>query len=238
MKIENRVVLVSGANRGIGKAIVEELLKNDVKKVYAGARSLASLPQFNDDRVVPVELDITNANLVRNVAEKANDIDLLINNAGVATFSSILTGGIEDLHKNMNTNFFGTLEMIKAFVPVLEKSESSAIVNVATIGAFASFPIAGAYCTSKAALFSMSQAIRSELAPKEISVHTVNPGPIDTDMAKEFEGDKTSPEETAKNIIVGLRDDTADIFPDPGSQAMFAVWKKDYRELEKMVGSM
>ena len=238
MKIANRIVLVSGANRGIGKAIVEELLKNNVKKVYAGARSISSLPQFNDDRVIPIELDITNSILVKKASEKANDIDLLINNAGVATFSSILEGPIDDVHKDMNTNFFGSLKMTRAFVPVLERNESSAIVNIVTIGAFGSFPIVGGYCASKAALFSMSQATRIELAPKRISVHTVNPGPIDTDMAKEFDSDKTSPEKTAQNIITELQNDTADIFPDPGSQAMFEIWKKDYRDLEKMIGGM
>ena len=238
MKIEGRTAFVSGANRGIGKAIVEELLQNGVSKVYAGARKLSSLPDWNDARVIPIELDITNEKQVQAAATKAGDVDLLINNSGVASFSSILEGPIENVQSDMNTNYFGTLNMTRAFVPVLEKAKEPALVNVVTIGAFVNFPVIGGYCASKAALFSMTQAARIELAPKGISVHTVNPGPIDTDMAKEFDADKTSPEETAQNIVAGLKADTADIFPDQGGQDMFEVWKKDYRELEKMVSQM
>ena len=238
MKIEGRTAFVSGANRGIGKAIVEELLNNGVEKVYAGARKLSSLPDWGDARVIPIELDITNEQQVKAAATKAGDVDLLINNSGVASFSSILDGPIENVQSDMNTNYFGTLNMTRAFVPVLEKSKGAALVNVVTIGAFVNFPVIGGYCASKAALFSMTQAARMELASKGISVHSVNPGPIDTEMAKDFEMEKTSPAETAQNIIAGLKADEADIFPDQGSQGMFAVWKKDYRELEKMVSEM
>ena len=238
MKIENRTAFVSGANRGIGKAIVDELLKNGVKKVYVGARKLSSLPEWNDERVVPVELDITNTAQVNAAATTASDVDLLINNSGVASYSSILEGPIENVQNDMNTNYYGTLNMVRSFIPSLEKQQGAAIVNVVTIGAFVNFPVLGGYCASKAALFSLSQAARIELAPKGIAVHTVNPGPIDTEMAKGFDTDKTSPEETAKNIISELKADTADIFPDPGGQGMFEVWKKDYKELEKMVSQM
>lgn len=238
MKIENRIALVSGANRGIGKAIVEELLKSGVKKIYAGARKPSDLPQWNDDRVIPIELDITNENMIQAAAKKADDVDLLINNAGVGSFSSILEGPIENVHKDMDTNFYGSLNMMRAFLPVLEKTKPAAIVNIVTIGAFVSFPFVAGYCASKAALFSMSQGTRISLAPRGISVHTVNPGPIDTDMAKDFPADKTSPMVTAQNIIAGLEADVGDIFPDPSSQGMFEVWKKDYRELETMISQM
>ena len=238
MKIEDRIAFVSGANRGIGKAIVDELLKNNIKKVYAGARTLSSLPQWNDDRIAPVQLDITDKNQVSSAAELAQDVNLLINNSGVASYSSILSGPLENVQNDMDTNYYGTLNMIRAFVPLLEKQKHAAIVNVVTIGAFVNFPVLGGYCASKAALFSLSQAARIELSPKGIAVHTVNPGPIDTDMAKGFEAEKTSPEITAQNIIAGLKVDTADIFPDPGGQSLFEVWKKDYQELEKMVSEM
>ncbi|MGH1467374.1 MAG: SDR family oxidoreductase [Bdellovibrionales bacterium] len=235
MKIEKKIAFVSGANRGIGKALVDELLKNGVEKVYAGARSTASLPNWADDRVVPIELDITNKEQVEAVAKQTSDANLLINNAGVASFSSILDGPMDNVESDMNTNYFGTLNMVRSFTPNLEKLSEAAIVNIVTIGAFVNFPVIGGYCASKAAVFSMSQAARMELAPKGIAVHTVNPGPIDTDMTKSFDADKTSPEVTAANIISELKAGTVDIFPDPGSQGMFEVWKKDYRELEKMV---
>ena len=163
---------------------------------------------------------------------------MLLNNAGVAAFSSIVSGPMDLVTRDMDTNYYGTLNMIREFLPILEQKKNPVIVNMVTIGAFVNFPILGGYCASKAALFSITQGMRIELAPKGIAVHSVNPGPIDTDMAKDFETDKTSPEETAKGILNGLEADIADIFPDPGGEYMFNVWKEDYRGLEKMVAEM
>jgi len=238
MNIENKVILVTGTSRGIGKQIVTALLKRDVKKIYATARNISSLPDFNDARVVPLTLDITNQAQIKEAARIATDIDILFNNAGIAAFTSLLDGPLDLLEADMNTNYYGTLNMIREFVPVLEKKPSSSIVNMVTIGAFVNFPILGGYCASKSALFSLSQGIRIELAPKNISVHTVNPGPIDTDMAEKFEADKTSPEETAENIIQALEAGEEDIFPDPNGKGMFDLWSNNYRELEKAVYEM
>lgn len=238
MKLADKTVLVTGANRGIGKAIVEALLEKDVKKVYAAARNTASLPDFGDTRVVPLDLDITNEALVRSAAKTANDIDLLVNNAGVASFGSLLSAPREDLQRDVDTNYFGTLDVIRTFVPVLEARSEASIVNVVTIAAFVNFPILGGYSASKSALWSASQGLRIELAPKGISVQTVNPGPIDTDMAKDLPMDKTSAEETAANILKGIEAGDADIFPDGASAGMFEAWSSDYRQLEKMVYDM
>lgn len=238
MQLENKIVLVSGANRGIGKSLVEALLKRGVKKVYATARKPDQLPDFDDDRVVPVKLDITDSKQIKQAVAEASDVDLLVNNAGVAAFSSILSGPMDLVTRDMNTNYYGTLNMIREFLPVLEQRKDPAIVNVVTIGAFVNFPFLGGYCASKAALFSLTQGIRIELASKNIAVHSANPGPIDTDMARDFDADKASPEDTAEGILNGLEADTADIFPDPGGEAMFNVWKQDYRDLEKMVAEM
>lgn len=238
MKIENKIALVTGANRGIGLAIVNALLDNGIARVYAAARDVASLPEFNDERVVPIQLDITNAQQVLQAASVATDVDLLINNAGVAAFTSLVSGPRDLLERDMNTNYFGTLNMVRAFVPVLETKRDASIVNIVTIAAFANFPMIGGYSASKSALFSMSQGIRIELAQKGIAVHTVNPGPIDTDLAKDFPADKASPEQTAANILAGLADDEADIFPDEFGRNLFEVWKKDYRDLEQVVFDM
>ena len=238
MNLKNRTVLITGANRGIGYALVNALLAHGVSKIYAGARDPKKLPDFGDDRVVPIELDITRKDQVKAAAETAGDISVLINNAGVAAFSSLLDGPLELVERDMNTNYFGTLDMVRSFVPVLEGKEDATIINVVTIAAFANFPILGGYSASKSALFSLSQGIRTELATKNIAVHTVNPGPIDTDMAADFPTDKADVDQTARNIIAGIENDEADIFPDEAGRQMFDVWKSDYRSLERMVYDM
>ena len=238
MKFDQKTVLITGANRGIGSAIVTALLERNVKKIYAAARNPDNLPNFGDDRIVPLELDITDSDQVQKAVQSAADIDLLINNAGVAAFTSLLNGPLELLQRDMDTNYFGTLDMVRRFVPVLETKRNAAIVNVVTIAAFVNFPIVGGYSASKAALFSLSQGIRIELATRGITVHTVNPGPIDTDLAAEFPADKSSPKSTAENILAALENGEIDIFPDVGSRQMIEVWKKDYRELEQLVNQM
>lgn len=238
MNFENKTVLVTGANRGIGKAIVESLLNNGVKKVYAAARDISKLPNFGDDRVSPLTLDITNQDQIREAHKTAEDIDILINNAGVATFGSILDSPIEDVKRDMDTNYYGTMNMIREFVPSLKTKKDTGIVNIVTIGAFVSFPAIGGYCASKAALFSLSQGLRIDLEKHGIAVHTVNPGPIDTDMAKDFPTDKASPEDTANNIIDSLKAGVQDIFPDKGSQDMIGVWRNNYLDLENMISEM
>ena len=238
MKINGKTALVTGANRGIGFAIVNALLGNGVKKVYATARDIGSMPDFEDPRVELLQLDITNAEQIDQAVKSASDIDLLINNAGIAAFTSLLDGPRESLSRDMQTNYFGTLDMIRSFVPALENRNGGAIVNVASIAAFVNFPMIGGYSASKAALFSLSQGIRIELANRGIAVHTVNPGPVDTELAKEFPADKASPQETAERIIQGIENDQADIFPDDGGRQMFDVWNNDYRDLEAMVNQM
>ncbi len=238
MNLSGKTVLVTGANRGIGIAVVKALLNRDVSKVYAGARDPNKLPDFGDERVVPLTLDITNKDQVAAAANAAGDVNVLINNAGVAAFSSILDGPLDLVERDMNTNYFGTLDMVRTFVPVLEGKAGAAIVNVVTIAAFASFPIVGGYSASKSALFSLSQSIRTELASRNIAVHTVNPGPIDTELAREFPTEKADTDQTAENIVAGLEKGEADIFPDEMGRQMFDVWKSDYRGLERMVYDM
>ncbi|MEO0973546.1 MAG: SDR family oxidoreductase [Pseudomonadota bacterium] len=238
MKLENRTVVVTGANRGIGRAIVEALLTRGVKKVYAAARKPQSLPDFGDHRVVPLALDVTDDAQVKAAANEASDADLLINNAGRAAFANALEADEALLRADMDTNYFGTLKVMTAFVPVLEGKAQAAIANVASIAAFVNFPGLGGYSASKAALFSISQGLRMTLQGRGISVHTINPGPIDTDMAESIEMDKTSPQDAANNILDGLEQDVADIFPDAVAAQMIDVWKGDYRALEAMVAQM
>ena len=238
MNLNDKTVLVTGANRGIGLAIVKALLGKNVRKIYSAARDTSTLPDLHDARIVPIALDITDPSQITSAANVAKDVDLLINNAGVAAFSSLVSGPLDLVERDMRTNYFGTLDMVRAFVPVLEPKRDAAIVNVVTIAAFANFPMIGGYSASKSALFSLSQGIRIELAGKGIAVHTVNPGPIDTELAKEFPTDKADTDTTASNILAGLENDEADIFPDDQGRQMFDVWKNDYRGLEQLVREM
>lgn len=237
MKLEGKTILVSGANRGIGKALVAAALKQGAKKVYAGARNIQSI-QANDPRIVPLQLDITDKAQIEKAAAQAPDVDVLINNAGVLAFASIAEGKPEDLQNDMAVNYFGTLHVIRGFIPVLAKKNGAAIAAISSIVGLAPMVGIGGYSASKAALHSALQALRIELKAKKISVHGIYPGPIDTDMAKEFPIQKTSPQETAENILKGIEAGEEEIFPDPMSAQLGNVWRKDPKELERMFAAM
>ena len=238
MNTKNRVIFISGANRGIGKALVDAALASGAKKVYAAARQLKSLPHWNDGRVIPVELDITNERSVLAASKLALDTDLLINNAGVLNFGSALLSDEATLRRDMDTNFYGTLNMVRAFTPILERQGNGGIANLLSIVALASMSGVAGYSASKAALFSATQAMRAELKSKGITVHGVFPGPIDTEMAKEFNLPKTSPEVTAKNILDGIAADQEEIFPDGMSVEIGKQWLHDPKGLERSFASM
>lgn len=237
MKLENKVVLVTGANRGIGKALVEALLKQNVKKIYAAARKIEDLPNFGDSRVVSVKLDITDATQIKNAAKQASDVQLLINNAGALAFASIIEGDAESLKRDMEVNYFGTINVTRSFVPVLEKNGGGAIASVSSVVGLASIAGIGGYSASKAALFSAIQAMRSELKSKNIEVIGIFPGPIDTDMARSFEMEKTSAQETAENIVKGISEGKEDIFPDNYSKEVGKTWASDPKALERQFAS-
>lgn len=237
MKLENTTVFVTGANRGIGHALVEALLKHGVKKVYAAARKAQDI-KFNDARVVPVVLDITNREQILKAAAQAGDTQVLINNAGVLAFASVVTGDPKDLMSDMQVNYFGTLSMVHAFAPILEKNGGGAIANISSIVGLAPMAGIGGYSASKAALHSATQAMRKELKDKKISVHGVYPGPIDTDMSKGFDMPKTSAAETASNILAGIASGKEEIFPDAMSRQLGAVYSTDPKALEKQFASM
>lgn len=233
MKLENKTILVTGSNRGIGKALVAALLKHPVKKIYAAARKTEDIPAFGDSRVVPLKLDITDLDLVQQAVGLAQDVDVLINNAGVAAFSSVVTGESDALKHDLEVNYLGTLNVVRAFAPVLEKKGGGAIANVISVLGLSSMSAVGGYSASKAALFSATQAMRAELKAKGIFVHGIFPGPIDTDMSRDFDMPKASTQETAENIVKGILADQEDIFPDPMSAQVGELWAKDPKALER-----
>ncbi len=237
MKLEDQVIFVSGTNRGIGKAIVDGLLKRKVKKVYAAARKIDQLA-WKDARVVSIELDITSSQQIKQALAHAQDVNVLINNAGALSAGSVLTATEQDIMRDMQVNYFGTLNMIRAFEPVIEKNGPGAIANLSSVVGLASMYQAAGYSASKAAIFSASQALRAELKNKKISVHTVFPGPIDTDMARDFNFSKTSSEVAAENIIKGIEAGNEDIFPDPFSVEIGGSWSKDPKAVERSFAAM
>ncbi|MFM9889440.1 MAG: SDR family oxidoreductase [Rickettsiales bacterium] len=233
MNIQNKVVLITGANRGIGRALVEAALKHGAKKIYATARKIEELPNFGDARVVPVTLDITDRAQVKKVAEQATDVQVLINNAGALAFASIMEGPMEMLMRDMEVNYFGTLSVTRAFASAIATNGGGAIASISSIIGLAPMEGVGGYSASKAALFSAIQASRTELKAKNISVHGIFPGPIDTDMARPMEIEKNSAANTAENILKGIEAGQEDIYPDPMSAQMAALWAHDPKQLER-----
>lgn len=238
MKLNEKTILVTGANRGIGEQIVKELLKRDVKRVYATARKIDALPNFGDQRVVPLKLDITDRAQVKAAAEESGDVNVLINNAGVLAFGSLLDSPLEMIARDLETNYYGTLNMIRAFAPVIEYNGGGAIGNVLTLVSLASMAGIGGYSASKAAAYSLTQAVRAELKSKNISVHAIFPGAIDTEMIAGMEMPKTSPQIVAAAIIEGIENGTEDIFPDPMSEQMSQVWLQNPKGLEQAFAAM
>ena len=242
MKIQDSVVLVTGANRGLGRALVEGAIAKGARKVYAGARDpdrLASLVEAHPGVVIPLAIDITSEASLAAAAKAAPDVGLLVNNAGVLASFGTLTSSAASIAKDFETNFFGTLAATKAFLPALEHaSGGAAILNILSIVSFAAMPALGTYSASKAAALSVTQALRADLAPKGIRVHAAFPGPIDTDMIKDFAMQKTSPADVAGAILRGVEDGLDDIVPDATAREMYAAYKRDPKELEKMLASM
>jgi len=242
MKIKNSVAFVSGANRGIGLAFVEELVKAGAAKVYAAARdpkNLSALSAISPDVVVPIVLDVTKPDIIGAAAEKYGDVNLLINNAGIAGFASFMAA--EDTgaaRAEMETNYFGTLNMIRAFAPVLSANGGGGIVNLASVAGLANFPALGSYSASKAAVHSLTQGVRAELAAQGTLVMGVYPGPIDTDMAANVQMEKTPPDTVAKNVLDAIEAGEEDVYPDPMAVEFHAGLLADPKAIERNAGEM
>jgi len=193
MKIENTVALVTGANRGIGAALVHALLERGASKVYAAARQEADLTSVSakgDRRIVPVHLDVTNAAHVTRAASQASDVSILFNNAGVLNVGSVLEAPSTAFNQNFDVNFYGVLNTTRAFAPALT-THRGAVVNILTLVALASMPGLGVYNASKAAAWSLTQSLRADFAKRHVKVFSVFPGAVDTDMLKGVEMPKT-----------------------------------------------
>jgi NAD(P)-dependent dehydrogenase (short-subunit alcohol dehydrogenase family) len=241
MHIENTVAFVTGANRGIGRALAEHLLERGARRVYAAARvpaTLEGLTALDPARVAPVRLDITDRQQVAAAAALAGDVALLVNNAGAITFGSVLDAPQELVARDLETNYYGTLAMVRAFAPLIEANGGGGIVNLLTLVALASMPGLGAYNASKAAAWSMTQSIRADLARKGVAVYGVFPGAVDTEMIRAMEMPKADPRDVARAILDGVEADTEDIFPEPMSRQVYEGWRQDHKAVERQFAAL
>jgi NAD(P)-dependent dehydrogenase (short-subunit alcohol dehydrogenase family) len=225
MTILNKTVLITGANRGIGRALVDEALRRGAARVYAGARGKLAIA---DERVTPLVLDVTDPAQIRRAAKTVEALDVLINNAGVAIYDDL--SDVEVIERHLAVNALGLLRMTQAFLPQLSRGRGAVVNNLSIVG-LAPLPIIPAYSMSKAAALNMTQALRTLLAGRGVSVHAVLLGPVDTDMNRGLDIPKAAPASVAQLIFDGLENREDEIFPDPASQSIAAGWRQGAAKL-------
>lgn len=217
--ITGKTVLVTGANRGIGRALVEEALLRGARRVYAGTRGTWT---HSDERVTPLAFDVTDRAAIRAAADTVASLDILVNNAGIALYDDLTDRSA--IEAQLAVNLFGPYEVVQAFLPQLSEAKG-AIVNNLSLNALAPLPLIPAYSISKAAAFSMTQSLRSLLSARNIRVHAVLTGPVDTDMTRGFEIQKAPAQAVAQGIFSGVERDEDDIFPDPTAETVSDAWR-------------
>jgi NAD(P)-dependent dehydrogenase (short-subunit alcohol dehydrogenase family) len=219
MSIAGKTVLITGASRGIGQALVDEALRRGAERVYAAARRPAAHP---DKRVTPLRMDVTDTVQVQAAAERVGSLDILVNNAGLALFEGL--GDRSTLERHLAVNLFGTYAVTEAFRPALTRS-GGAVVNNLSLNSLAPLPALAAYSVSKAAAFSLTQSLRTSLAEHGVRVHAVLTGPTDTDMVRDLDIPKASPESVARAIFDAVDRGEEDIFPDPLAESLADGWR-------------
>ena len=219
MNIEKKTVLITGANRGIGQALVSEALRRGVTRVYAGTRGPLQHP---DKRVTALMLDVTSASQIQEAVDRVDTLDVLINNAGIALYDDL--SNVEVIEQHLAVNLLGLLKVTHAFLPLLKRSRGSIVNNVSLAG-LAPLPMIPSYSLSKAAAFNLTQSLRALLAGQGVAVHAAILGPVDTDMTRGFEIPKVSPAIAARGIFDGLEKGDQEIFPDPSSLSIADAWR-------------
>jgi NAD(P)-dependent dehydrogenase (short-subunit alcohol dehydrogenase family) len=219
MTIANKTVLVTGASRGIGRALVDEALARGAQQVYAAARRPIA---HSDPRVTPLILDVTDPSQIQAAVKSVESLDVLVNNAGVQPYDDLTDRAA--LEESLAVNLFGPWEVTQAFLPLLTDSKG-AIVNNLSVVALAPFPLFPAYSISKAAAFNLTQSLRALLARRGVTVHAVLTGPTDTEMTRDLEIPKASPESVARAVFDGVENGDEEIFPDPVSASLAESWR-------------
>lgn len=237
MRVTGSVALVTGANRGIGAAFLSELAKRGAKKIYAAVRDPSSMKMRAPDECVTA--DITDGRSVEALARRCTDVTLLINNAGV-NFNTPLVGhpALENARAEMETNYFGTLRVIRAFAPILKQNGGGAIVNMLSITGRVNIPLMGSLSASKAACISMTAGVRAELARQGTQVLGAMPGAVDTRMTAGFPGPKSAPAEIAYEILDALEADLDEVYPGAMAKQVMDAFTRDRRAIEREFASI
>jgi NAD(P)-dependent dehydrogenase (short-subunit alcohol dehydrogenase family) len=225
MKIEGATALITGANRGLGAAFAQTLLSRGTRTVYGGARDPGNI---TDPGVVPVELDITDPGEVAAAAARCQDVTLLINNAAYATQSPLIASpSLDEARREMETNYFGTLAMCRAFAPILSRNGGGALVNMLSIVSFFNVPAMGSFCPTKAALWSLTNGVRIELRGQGTLVVAAHSAFIDTRLSEGFDVPKHAPAEVAAQILDAVESGREEVLADERTRTMKAALPND-----------
>jgi NAD(P)-dependent dehydrogenase (short-subunit alcohol dehydrogenase family) len=242
MQVEGSVALVTGANSGIGKYYVEALRALGATRIYAGSRKIGSLDDLvsiDPDRIIPVALDITDESTVKAAAAQCSDVNLLINNAGIALLQGFISApDLSAARAEIEVNYFGTLTMCRAFAPVLKANGGGAIVNMLSILGRVNFPMNASYSASKGAGYILTQGVRAELAAQNTLVIGVMPATVDTKSSEHFPPPKVTPEAVAQAALHAVIDGVEDVYPGEQAQVMAAQLLSDPKGLEKAMAAM
>ena len=238
-RIEGAIALVTGANRGIGRALTEALLARGVRKVYAAARSPSTLGALRDARLVPLALDVTDADQIRAAVAAVSDVALVFSNAGV-TLNAEIAGAtvVERARREMEVNYFGALQLLQGLAPILAKNGGGALVTIGSAAGLSNVPFFPTYSASKAALHSLTQAAHVLLGAQGTSVFGVYPGPVDTDMVRELAMPKASPRDVAQAILDGVETGQEDIFPDSFAADFARQFESSPKNAERQMAAM
>lgn len=229
--------MVTGANRGIGKAITEALLAAGAARVYVAAREIDNLKPMlaqNPDRLIPVRLDVTQPADIAALTGVIANLDILVNNAGVANGATFVdANSLTFAKQEIDTNYLGVVSLTQTLLPLLRQRSAAAVINISSIAGISNFPMLSPYSASKAAVHSFTQGLRAVLKKEGIAVHGVYPGPVDTRMAEGVEMPKASPADVANAILKALTSGQEDVFPDAFSRQMYEIFLTNPKELEK-----
>ncbi|MGA5200676.1 SDR family oxidoreductase [Streptomyces variegatus] len=230
--IEGSVALVTGGSRGIGRALVQALYERGAKKVYATARDPKTVAHPD---AVPLALEVTDPASVAAVAEQAQDVTVLINNAGGSVNANFLDSPVEDVRREFETNFYGPLLVTRAFVPVIERNGGGHILNVHSVVSWVG--VLGSYSASKAAFWSQTNSLRLDLKPRGIEVTGLHVGYVDTDLSAKAEGPKSSPESVAAQALDGIASGAYEVLADDLSRQVKTLLSQDLSVLYPQLGA-